>query len=123
MNNMNKNKRIAVIAIVVIILLVIIGYFTGFLGNRNDYSIVYLASSEIYVGKVRTFPVFQLKDAYIFRVIQDEKDPEKSNFSLVPVSEALWAPEKLYINKDQILFHGLLLETSSIAKTLAEQGK
>mgnify|MGYP001566103419 CR=1 FL=1 len=113
------------IAIVVVLVLIIAGF--GFwqykASHANDYSVVYLRTGEVYVGKLTTFPNLQLKDAYIFQVVKDEKDPNKSNFNLNPISEALWAPKQLYLNKDQVIFYGPLLSTSKIAQTLAGQKK
>ena len=121
---MSKKNIVSIIVLVLAVILLVVAYFAGFLGNKNnDYSVVYLTTGEVYVGKLTTFPNLQLKDAYIFQVVKDEKDPNKSNFNLTPIKEALWAPKQLYLNKDQVIFYGPLLETSKIAQTLAAQKK
>lgn len=119
---MNQNKWKLVTIVAVAILLVVIAYLTTFIDNKkNNYSVVYLSSGEVYIGKLTIFPSFQLKDAYIFQVVKDANDQNKNNFSLNPLSDALWAPKKLFLNRDQILFYGPLMETSKIVETLNKQ--
>ncbi len=118
---MNQNKWKIVSLVVIVVLLVVIGYFTGVFKSNNDYSIVYLSTGEVYIGKLTTFPDLQLKDSFILQVIKDEKDSTKSNFQLNPIKDALWAPKSLHLIKDNVVFYGPLSPESQIAKTLAEQ--
>ena len=118
---MSKNNLIVVIVLV----LVVLG--AGFLINKkngeNNYSVVYLTTGEVYVGKLSTFPDFELKDSYILQIAKDATDPAKSNFQLNPISEALWAPQTLHLIQKNVIFYGPLLPTSKIAQTLAQKGK
>jgi len=120
LNKIRENKTLVLFLIIVLAIV----YFS-FLSHKNDnnYSVVYLATGEVYVGKLTTFPNMQLKDAYIFQVIKDTIDPTKSNFQLNPVNEALWAPKEIHLNKEQVVFYGPLSETSKIAETLVGKGK
>lgn len=108
----------------VVVLVVLVGAL-GFykMKQGSDYSIVYLTTGEVYIGKLTTIPDFQLKDTFILQITKDTTDPTKSNFQLNPVSEALWAPRELHLMQKNVIFYGPLLSTSKIAQTLAEQKK
>lgn len=120
MKNLNKNK---ILVGVVIILILAIGCFAFFAKKNDGYSVVYLTTGEVYVGKLCTFPRLTLTDSYILQISKDTTDPTKNNFQLNPIKEALWAPKKLYLNRDQVVFYGPLLPNSKIAQTLTAQGK
>ncbi len=115
-----KNIVIAVVAV-----LVVLG--VAFLINRKNketgYSVVYLTTGEVYVGKLTTFPDLQLKNGYILQVTKDATDPTKNNFQLQSIDQALWAPKTLHLMKDNVVFYGPILPTSKIAQTLAEKVK
>lgn len=91
-------------------------YFKNFF--NKPYSVVYLATGEIYVGKLSTFPRMELDDVYLIQNVRDPNDQTKSSFQLVPLKSALWAPVKLYLNRDQVVFSGPVSETSQVAQTL-----
>jgi len=113
------------IVILVIAVLVVVGIsFLIYKNNKEQgYSVVYLSTGEVYVGKLTTIPDLQLENGYILQVIKDEKDPTKSNFQLQPIKDALWAPKTLHLVKDNVVFYGPLMSNSKIAETLAGQGK
>ena len=120
---MNSNKWKIVSLVVIVVLLVVIGYFTGVFKSNNDYSIVYLSTGEVYIGKLTTFPDLQLTNAHVLQLSKDEKDPTKNTFQINPIKDAVWAPESLHLVKDNVVFYGPLSPESQIAKTLAEQIK
>ncbi len=91
--------------------------------ERNSYSVVYLTTGEVYVGKLRTFPNLTLTDAYILAITKDPADASKNNFQLNPIKEALWAPKSINLVKENVVFYGPLLKNSKIAETLATQKK
>ena len=113
------------IVMLVVVVLVVVGAVLWFykVNKNTGNSVVYLVSGEVYIGKLTTFPDFQLTDAYILQVVKDEKDPTKNNFQLNPVSDALWATESMHLVKDNVVFYGPLLSNSKIAETLAAKGK
>ena len=119
---MLQNRKNIIIA-VVLILVVLIAVWAIKTNKDEGYSVVYLSTGEIYVGKLTTFPDLQLKDSYILLVTKDVEDPTKNNFQLNPIKDALWAPRTLHLVKDNVVFYGPLLSDSVIAKKLAEQGK
>src|SRR3989339_1160842 len=105
---MNQNKWKIVSLVVIVVLLVVIGYFTGVFKSNNDYSVVYLLTGEVYIGKLTTFPDLQLKDIYVLQLSKDEKDPTKNTFQINPINDAVWAPKELHFLKDNIVFYGPL---------------
>lgn len=112
--------------LLVVILGLVLFFFlkkTGVKEVKNDYSVVYLATGEVYVGELCTFPQLKLKNGYILATGQDPTDPKKANFQLNPLSDTLWSPKHIFLNRDQVVFYGPLLSTSKIARTLAEQVK
>ena len=117
-----SKKKITMIIVAVLVLLLIAVFAYRTYSNRG-YSIVYLATGEVYIGKLTTFPDLQLKDSYVLQVTKDENDPTKNNFQLQALSDALWAPKVLYLTEKNVVFYGPLLPESQIAKKLAEQGK
>ena len=122
MQNYIERNKIWVIVVVVLVVLVAGLYLKG-TAHKNNYSVVYLTTGEVYVGKLTTFPGLELKDSYILQVSKDATDPNKNNFNLNPLKDALWATDSLHLNRKNVIFYGLLSPNSTIAKKLAEQGK
>ena len=121
----NIGKNTILLGLVVVLALgLVFSLFGDKLGvKKSDYSVVYLTTGEVYVGKLSTFPDFTLTDSYILTTAKDEKDPSKSNFQLNPIKEALWAPKVLHLMRDQIIFYGPISESSKIGQTLNTQTK
>ncbi len=117
-----SNKR-NVVGLVVVVVVILAGVACWYYGNKmtNQYSVVYLTTGEVYVGKLATFGDFKLRDAYILLVSQDPADKTKNNFQLNPIKDALWAPEYLNLVRKNVVFYGPLSPESNIAKTLAAQ--
>ncbi len=85
---------------------------------EKPYSAVYLINGGIYVGQLSSFPKMVLDNPYILEVTSDPKDSAKVNSRLVPLSTSLWAPSKLYLNPQQVIFYGEVGKDSSINQTL-----
>lgn len=117
-----KQTLLGLVALVVVVAVVV-----GFLGMqknaefRNTYSVVYLTSGEIYVTKLSVFPKLVMEDPYLLVLIQDAK--KNSNFQLTPISESVWAPKKLYLERSQVLYYGPLREDTKVLETLKNAGK
>ena len=115
-----NNKTTVIAAAAVVVLLIIIGAFWNYQQSKDTLSVVYMATGEVYVGKLATFPRFNLTGAYQYQAVQDLKDKTKTNFQLVPVAEALWAPSTMYLNAEQVVFYGPLAESSQAYKALRD---
>ena len=119
---MYKNKMKTLIVGLVLLLIIAISF--AFFGMRNKgYSVVYLSSGEVYVGKLSTFPHFTLTGGYLIQATIDPADQTKKTFQLNPISDAIWATKYLYLNRSQVVFHGPLEESSKIGETLLKTGK
>lgn len=124
---MFKTKKSFKIFIVVIVLLVLAFGFYVYSDlniSKKPWSIVYLATGEIYIGKVSSFPKFRIVDAYILQLVKKPSEGEgetgepKTSFQLTPIKDALWAPKKLFLNKKQIIFYGPIEENSKVAEAI-----
>jgi len=117
-------SRNHIIALVIVVLVVAgLGFWINKVNKNIGYSVVYLTTGEIYIGKLTTFPGLELKDSYVLQVVTDSKDATKNTFQIQPLREALWAPKTLHLVKDNVVFYGPISPDSEIAKTLAEQGQ
>ena len=117
------SQKNLIIGIIVLVVVAALGFWTYTVNKNMGYSVVYLSTGEVYVGKLSTFPDFELKNAYILQVAKDATDPTKSNFQLTPISEALWAPESMHLTRKNVVFYGELLPGSKIAQTIAGKAK
>ena len=136
-NKMEKLSHSKKILIIIVAVLIVIAGFCVYRDRNIDkkpLSVVYLSSGEIYIGKIVKFPKFQLYDAYLLQVVKkvdENAEPQineetgeiiqpqaKTSFQLTPLADALWAPEKLYLNREQVLFYGPVKESSKVAETI-----
>ncbi|MBI3888606.1 hypothetical protein HY311_02335 [Candidatus Nomurabacteria bacterium] len=111
-----KNIAIAVVVVLVVALLGLLKYRAM---HPGAYSVVYMTTGEVYVGKLSTFPDLQMTDGYILQVTKDPANAAQNGFQLNPINQALWAPQVMHINRQSVVFYGPLLPTSKIAQTLA----
>ena len=93
-------------------------YFTPAEKENNPYSIVYLTTNEIYIGRLTEDAKLTLTDIYLLQIVKDPKDETKNSFQLTPLKEAIWSPKKLYISEDKVIFYGPIEETSKVAETI-----
>src|SRR3989338_9281481 len=123
MKNINKNNiLIGLVAVLVIVLVfVLFGDKLKPKANSSQNYVVYATTGEVYVGQLSKYPNFRLTNVYLYQIVKDPTDPNKSNFQLQPLKEALWAPDYINFEKANIIFYGPLSAESEIAKKLAEQ--
>lgn len=117
------NQALLGLVALVVVVAVVLG-FLGFKKNaefRNTYSVVYLSSGELYVAKLSVFPKLALTDPYLLLLVQDEK--RQNSFQLTPLNESVWAPKKLYLRPEQVVYYGPLKEDSKVLETLRNAGK
>ena|SRR3989344_6386304 len=120
---MNMSKNNIIVAIVVVLVVVVAGFWMNKVNTEKGYSVVYMATGEVYIGKLSIVPDLVLTDAYQFQAEKDTIDPKKNSFKLVPINEALWAPKSMHLMKSNVVFYGSLMSNSKIAETLAAQTK
>ncbi len=123
---MLKNKGLVVFGVLLLVVIAAIvtlgmvspGYFKG------PYSVV-STPAGFYVARL-SYPAFSsfvaLKDAYVLTDVRNDKN-EVVDQQLIPVGQnTIWAPSVIYLNKDQILFKGLVGACSAIDRTLRPNG-
>lgn len=121
---MDTKKVLIVVGLVIAIALGAgLGIYLPKIKAQSSYSVVYLATGEVYIGKLSVFPRPTLTDAYLLQIVKDKDDPAKSNFQLSPLAEAMWSPTKLYLNSKQVIFYGPVSETSKVAETIRNAKK
>ena len=59
-----------------------------------------------------------LKGAYLLQNVKSAADQTKTDLQLFPLSEAAWAPTKLNLIWDHIIYYGPLDENSTAAKAI-----
>jgi len=105
-----NNKYLLIICFCLLLFVLVSFYFNW--QEKENYSVVYLSTGEIYIGKLSYFPKLTLTDAYLLQVLKDPSDSTKNTFQLAPLSEALWSPERIYLNREQVIFSGPMNESS-----------
>lgn len=73
------------------------------LAGESDYSAVYLATGEVYYGKLSWFPWPHLSQVlYLQRGVNQKNE---SQLGIAPFTSVFWGPEdKLYLNPKEIVF-------------------
>lgn len=136
MINMFKSKKFLFILIVIVVLVLGFGsyVYSELNVSKKPWSMVYLTTGEIYIGKISNFPRLQIHDVYIFQMVRklvepteggviNEQSKTEASFQLTPLKDALWAPKKLYLNSKQVIFYGPLRQDSKALKAIREAGK
>ena len=118
LKNINKNKILMVLVIVLAVGL-IFALFGQKMKANDGYSVVYMTTGEVYVGKISTFPSFTISNGFILQAIKDPTDSTKNTFQLNPFKNTFWGTEKLHLNSKQIVFYGPIGKDSQIDKALA----
>jgi hypothetical protein len=101
-----------VIAIVVVASALCVTAFFIFL-KKKPYVAVYLATGDIYYGKMTCFPKFTLTDALFLQRGAD------GNLGLQKLSDAFWKPKgPMVIERDQIVFWSELDPSSPVVSAI-----
>lgn len=96
------------VGLVIILLIIIISaVIWAVRGSQGEYSMVYVSTGEIYVGKLATFPNLKLTGA--FAIVTNK---ETGNVEMKAFSGAVWAPREVIFNREQVVFYGPLTEDS-----------
>ena len=88
--------------------------------SSQKYSVVYLISGDMYVGKLSHLCGLRLSDAYLLQGVKNETDPAQGGFQLMPLKDSLWSPKTIRINPRQVIFTAYVGEGSKISEALKE---
>jgi len=114
-------KIIYTVLIVLVLAAIIAGAWLASSLKARKYSVVYLSSKEIYVGHLHTFPKLVLTEGYVLQSAPADAQSGQPSLQLSPLSGKAWAPAKIYLNRDQILFYGPLKEDSEAGRAIKAQ--
>ena len=88
--------------------------------ENKPYMAVHLDNGDVYFGKLRYFPRLELVDIFAVQTVVDPEFPNVPTAEIVPLKDALWAPEKLILNKDKIVFIGRVGDNSRVMQAILE---
>jgi len=112
----------AISTVAVVILVIGIGIIWKVQQVDKSLSVIYLTTGEVYVGTLATFPRLSLSgDSYQFQMVPSQQGGSADSTRLIPLSDAPWAPKRLYLNRGQVVLYGPLSEESLIFKALLEK--
>lgn len=110
-------------SVTVVCVAVIIIAITVFLPraiSSSGYTAVHLEGGEVYFGKLSRFPRLTLSDVHTIQVIPDPKGINDSTVLIVPFNSAIWGPERLYLNRDKILYISEVSEDSQVMRGIRQ---
>ncbi|MBI5220630.1 MAG: hypothetical protein HY978_02200 [Candidatus Liptonbacteria bacterium] len=117
------SKRLISILVVLVIVLIILGVWITVMLTRapeqraSAFSAVYLASGDIYFGKLSWFPWPKLTNVWVLQRAVDEKG--QTQIGVVPFANAFWGPvNQVSLNPRQVLLWASLREDSQVVKAL-----
>lgn len=115
-----SKRNISIFIIALIIILIAIIYWRQ--NNiEKPYYAVYLESGDIYFGKLNIVPNLSLSDVYF---LQKNQSNEQNPFSVLKFENAFWSPEnKVYINKDKIVWKTKLKNDSQVLNIIKSYGQ
>ncbi|HOX40650.1 MAG TPA: hypothetical protein PK263_00480 [bacterium] len=115
------------VAILVLVVLLYFGYRAVFIRSAfkntdNTRQAVFLSNGQVYFGKIEKNEndFLVLKDIYYLKTQDSLKTPpENGKISLIKLGEELHGPEdRMYINKDMILFYEDMKTNSKINEAI-----
>lgn len=118
-------KKLVIILLAVVVVIIALGIWAGlyFFGGSqaanpaapSDYAAVYLATGDIYFGKISWLPWPRLKDVWFLqRVAGPDGQPQ---LSINRFTNSFWGPtDTLYLNPKQIIFWTRLRNDSQVLK-------
>lgn len=118
-------KKLLIILIAVVIVVIGVGVWLGvkFLGPKNpagpsQYSAVYLATGDIYFGKLDFFPWPRMTNVWFLQRSVNQQN--QAQLGVAPFDSAFWKPiDEIYLNPKQVVFWTSLRNDSQLAQALA----
>ena len=103
-----KWKTTIIVAVLIVAALAVAMYVAQTI--NKPYVAVLLTSGDLYIGQASYFPSFVLTDVHSLQAVPDPENPDQVLPQLVPLDLSVWAPDKININRDEIVF------TTSVGK-------
>ena len=124
---MSKKIAIIFIAVIVVLLALVVWFLIQLVGSKetttlnspSPYSAVYLASGDIYFGKLSWFPNPRLVNVWFIQKSVDNQNQPQLN--LLPFSSVSWGPtDEIFLNSKEIIFWTRLRNDSQIVKVIGQ---
>lgn len=114
---MNINKVLLGIIVVLLVVLVILAAWR-FIGSDDNFYAVYLATGDLYFGKLTKFPTYGLKQVYLFQV--DPQNQEQP-INIQRFNQTFWGPEDfIQINRDMVAWKTKLDSQGQLVQLIRE---
>ncbi len=118
-----KKKTVILIAVVAVLALALGVAITLKVLSKSDemkaskFTAVYMASGDIYFGKMSWFPWPKLQNVwYLQRGVDKENQPQ---LGIMPFNKIIWSPiDEIRLNSKQIILWTKIREGSELAKAL-----
>ncbi|MFA5954647.1 MAG: hypothetical protein WC817_03880 [Patescibacteria group bacterium] len=127
---MSKYRNILIVILVALVVVFggIVAYLTLRSSGSPKYTAVYLTTGEIYIGELARFPKLTLTNPYLLQLVREQAATDQSaakppSFQLVPLSGTVWAPQKLYLNPQQVIFSAPLRDDSKVVQGMNNKSK
>lgn len=117
---MTNTQQRVVLAVAGLLLVAASAYAASEWRARGRYSAIYLQTGEIYVAKLKTFPMLRMSDIWLVQSVRDATDETKVSIQLVPLKNTDWATRYLNLNRGSVVFYGPLEESSRAALALRD---
>lgn len=119
---MKKKTAVLIVAVAVLALALGVLLTLKIVSNPNEmkaskFTAVYMASGDIYFGKMSWFPSPKLKNVwYLQRGVDNQNQPQ---LGIMPFNKIIWSPiDEIRINSKQIILWTKIREGSELAKAL-----
>jgi hypothetical protein len=117
---MEISRKSLIIFIIAVLVLVVLGVWIGMnlsKSGNSGYSAVYLATGDVYFGKLSWFPTPHISGAwYLQRGVDAQNRPTAA---VVPMKNVAWKPsDTIYFSEKQIVMWTKLASDSDLAKAM-----
>lgn len=120
----NQSAGIGVMVFSVVVVFLVLGvYLSGYVDfdRESKLSAVQFVNGDIYFGEISYFPRLTLRNAYTIQVSADPENPSEPAYQFVPLENSIWAPDKIYLNYDNIVLIGEVGEDSQVMQIINQQ--
>jgi len=113
-NTDNRSRQLIwVIVALAIVALLLAGAYLWQITPKSYYTVL-LANGDLYFGQLSYFPRLTLSDPYTLQSVENPEAPGQTSLQVVPLSVSIWAPDKLFLNPDQVVVISKISEDSQV---------
>ncbi|MFH1694436.1 MAG: hypothetical protein ABH880_01630 [Patescibacteria group bacterium] len=118
-NKLMSKKIVIILSVLFLGVLLVGGYLYADKILTKSYVAVHLTNGDTYFGQLDRFPKLQLGDVHVIQPVPDSENPGQTTLQVVPLNLiAFWGPDKLQINRDQVVFIAKIGEDSQVMQVI-----